>query len=192
MHIIFDAFLCFFAQSIPGEWTSISVNSEIIVSIQPKLKGIFPQLFPEMNQNPYQILSARQQIVEGVNLKLYVYCRKALLSFDIELYVDLKQNVHVVKVQYHKPLRPQISEYQWKRPEQFSSQQLQELIKTIQGQVDIIIGQAGKVQVYRVKRSQGLWTHVIFTDSNSKIFSVVIRRKPISNFEEVISLYQIL
>lgn len=179
------------AQSIAGGWESIPINDSSLKIVEPWLLRNIPLLFPEIGSNSFEIVSAKTQIVSGRNFELNIKSKSVALLFKIRLYVNLTDYVRIEMIQRPIGSRPLFGGYRWQKPERFTNTQLLSFIRTIQEQSNLLVGQPGSVLMYRTKIVKGLITHVVFRDSNDKVFSTVMLRNPLSNRLQLVSVYQI-
>lgn len=176
--------------TIPGGWKSIDIDSEQIQLIKPYLDRNLPHLFPEIEQKGYEIGSAKLQIVNGMNIQLFIKTSTSL-NFEITLFVDQQNKITISEIKRPIGTRPTMGGFNWINPISFPQHDFARLINTIQKKVNLLVTKQGTVLVYRKQVVHGLKEHIIFRDANQNIFSAIIIRRPYSLTDDLISVYQI-
>ncbi|OHS94301.1 hypothetical protein TRFO_39491 [Tritrichomonas foetus] len=126
-------------------------------------------LFPEAANHEFEIASAKIQIVNGYNLQLIIKVEPTLI-FKMTMYVPRDLKVRITSVERPIGTRPMLGAYRWQNPDNFSDNQMNEMINLIQKQNNVLVT-APKVMAYRTKIVNGLKQHVILTDSLGKVMS---------------------
>lgn len=183
--------LCISAEMIDGGWVNIPIDSEKVQHVKPYLDSNIPHLFPELENGGYSIISAKSQIVAGVNLKLTIKASSSPLSFELTLYINLEDKISITDIKKSIDAKPIIGGYMWQNPSHFTPDDLSHAVKLIRSHIDLLIKDEGTIIVYRTKIQKGLTTHIIFRDSMNTICSAVFYIDTDTKEEKFISAFNI-
>jgi hypothetical protein len=158
--------------AVPGSYETIEVTDPHVTAVRAFLDSTVPKLFPNV-KGDITIQLAELQIVAGYNLKLHVTAPRGL-SFSLVLHVDPSQVIKLVAIQPLDNSR-MIGGYKWVDVHDFSSDDFGALLESLREQ-NGFTGIAKSILAVRTQVVSGLNTHVIFTDVEGVVHSMVVYR----------------
>jgi hypothetical protein len=154
-----------------GQYTSVDVSDPAVEHVKGFVSTKLPLLFPDAREAP-TIVSAERKTVAGYNLRLTLQFRRSL-SLKVTLWVNVRREIQLTSLSPVETGRNLAGGWRWEAPDSLTDDDKRDLQALIAEQ-NGFGGEIAKVFAVRYQTVAGRNQHVIFSDSDGVLHSVVV------------------